>query len=311
MLENNSYNVSFLVDKTPEEVFNAVNNVRGWWSEIIEGDTTKLGAEFDYHHKDIHRSKFKITALVPGQRVAWHVLDNHFNFIQDKTEWIGTDVIFEIARKGDETELHFTHAGLVPEYECYEVCSNAWGSYITGSLRDLITTGKGQPNPIEEVVNQAEQMSRTDYTASFTVDQSPDEVFTAINNVRGWWTEDFEEDSSKLGAEFRVHFEDLHHTTQKVTELVPGQKVVWLVTESLINFVEDKSEWENTQIIFEISRKNDRTELHFTHAGLIPAIPCYGQCSVAWMFYIKQSLFDLITKGEGQPTRKDTAIMAQ
>lgn len=38
---------------------------------------------------------------------------------------------------------------------CYDVCSDAWGGYITGSLRDLITTGEGQPNPSEEIVASA------------------------------------------------------------------------------------------------------------------------------------------------------------
>ena len=67
---------------------------------------------------------------------------------------------FEIARKGDKTEVRFTHFGLVPAYECFNVCSDAWGKYIRGSLRDLITTGKGQPNPIEEVLTRAREMSR-------------------------------------------------------------------------------------------------------------------------------------------------------
>lgn len=52
-------------------------------------------------------------------------------------------------------QVRFTHAGLVPAYECYDVCSNAWGEYITGSLRKLITTGKGEPNPVEEHAGRA------------------------------------------------------------------------------------------------------------------------------------------------------------
>ena len=76
-------------------------------------------------------------------------MDNCFNFVEDKSEWKDTDVVFEIDRKGDKTEVRFTHVGLVPAYECYSVCSDAWGSYVKGSLRDLITTGKGQPNPVE------------------------------------------------------------------------------------------------------------------------------------------------------------------
>ena len=159
-MSDQNYTTSFAVDESPEEVFSAINNVRGWWSQAIEGDTDKLGAVFYYHYQDVHRCTFKITEFVPGKKVVWHVLDNYFNFVKDKSEWKGTDVVFEIAKKGDKTEVHFTHVGLVPAYECYGICSDAWGSYITGSLRDLITAGKGKPNPIEEIVTRARQMSR-------------------------------------------------------------------------------------------------------------------------------------------------------
>jgi hypothetical protein len=302
---NQDYTTSFTVDQTPAEAFAAITNVRGWWSEEIEGDTDKLGAEFQYHYQDVHRGRFKITEFVPGTKVVWHVLDNYFNFTEDKTEWIGTDVVFEIARKGDKTEVHFTHVGLVPAYECYDVCSNAWGSYITRSLRDLMATGKGQPNPIEEVVSQARRLSDQNYSTSFTVDQSPEEVFAAVTNVRGWWSENIEGSTDTLGAEFTFHHQDLHRSTQKITELVPGTKVVWHVLDSQINFVKDKTEWTGTDIVFEISRKGDRTELRFTHVGLIRAIECYGSCSDAWGFYINHSLFVLITTGKGEPSQQE------
>ena len=144
---------TFTVDQTPEEAFEAINNVRGWWSEEIEGRTDELG-EFNYHYQDIHRCTLKITELVPGKKVVWRVVDNYFNFIQDKSEWKDTDIVFEIAQKGDKTEVRFTHVGLVPAYECYGVCSDAWGTYINGSLRNLITTGKGQPNQNEQIADK-------------------------------------------------------------------------------------------------------------------------------------------------------------
>jgi hypothetical protein len=93
----------------------------------------------------------KLVELVPDKRVAWLVTDNYFNFTKDKTEWKGTKVVFDISRKNDQTEIHFTHEGLVPAYECYNVCSDAWGSYIRGSLKSLIATGKGSPNQKESV----------------------------------------------------------------------------------------------------------------------------------------------------------------
>jgi Activator of Hsp90 ATPase homolog 1-like protein len=145
-MNNHNFTTTYLVDQTPEQAFNAINHVRGWWSEEIEGSTDKLGDEFTYHYKDVHRCKMKITEVIPGKKVVWRVLDNYFNFIEDKNEWKDTEISFEISRKGNKTEVRFTHVGLVPEYECFDVCSNAWGSYINGSLRSLITTGEGKPN---------------------------------------------------------------------------------------------------------------------------------------------------------------------
>jgi len=145
-MNDRSLSTSFTVDQTPEEVFEAINNVRGWWSGEIDGCTDQLGAVFTYRYKDVHRTTQKITEFVPGKRVVWHVTDAELNFVKDKTEWNGTEIVFEIAKKGGKTEVRFTHVGLVPAFECYGGCSGAWGFYINDSLLNLITTGKGAPN---------------------------------------------------------------------------------------------------------------------------------------------------------------------
>jgi uncharacterized protein YndB with AHSA1/START domain len=88
----NDFTATFTVEQTPEEVFAAINNVRGWWSGEIEGSTDKLGDVWTYRFRDIHYSKQEITELVPGHRVVWHVLDGFLNFTDDKTEWTGTDI---------------------------------------------------------------------------------------------------------------------------------------------------------------------------------------------------------------------------
>lgn len=159
-MSDQNFTLSFTVDQSPEEVFKAIINVRGWWSQAIEGETDKQGALFYYHFKDIHRATLKVTELVPGKKVSWHVLQNYFNFGKDQTEWTGTDIVFEIAKKGDKTELVFTHIGLVPQYECYKVCSDGWGTYIYDSLRSLITTGKGQPNVGEAVTKSEHELTK-------------------------------------------------------------------------------------------------------------------------------------------------------
>jgi hypothetical protein len=149
--ENANFTATFSVDQTPEEVFHAINNVRGWWSEDIEGDTDKANAEFTYRYQDAHRCRIKVTELVPAETVAWRVVDNYFDFTQDKAEWKDTEIHFEINPRGGETEIRFTHVGLVPEYECFDICSNSWGFYLYTSLRALIRTGHGLPNRKEQV----------------------------------------------------------------------------------------------------------------------------------------------------------------
>ncbi len=140
---------SFTVEQTPDQVFAAINDVRAWWTGDFEGPTAELGDEFTYRYKDMHRSKQKITESIPGKRIVWRVIDSHLAFVQNKTEWTGTEITFDIAKKGDKTELRFTHVGLVPDHECYEDCSSAWGSLVTGKLRGLIEKGNARPNANE------------------------------------------------------------------------------------------------------------------------------------------------------------------
>ncbi|HEU4414995.1 MAG TPA: SRPBCC domain-containing protein [Candidatus Angelobacter sp.] len=145
-MENQNFTVTISVDQSPEEAFKAITNVRGWWTGEIEGETGRLGAKFTYRYKDVHRSTQTITEFVPGKRVVWHVSDSSLNVANDKSEWNGTDIVFDITRKGDKTEVRFTHQGLVPRFECFGKCSNAWGTLINGNLRNLIISGKDQPS---------------------------------------------------------------------------------------------------------------------------------------------------------------------
>ncbi len=154
------FTTTILVDKTPKEAFDAINNVRGWWSEEIEGNTEKLNDEFKYHFEDNHRTHLKLIEVIPNEKVVWLVLDNYFKPeffaalsipFSNQAEWLGTKIIFEISKKdhksdSNRTQIRFTHMGLVPEFECFEVCSNGWSFYIRTSLLNLITLGKGQPN---------------------------------------------------------------------------------------------------------------------------------------------------------------------
>jgi plastocyanin len=147
-------------------------------------------------------------------------------------------------------------------------------------------------------------MITKDFTTTILVDQSPTEAFDSISNVKGWWTENLDGGTHNINDEFEVRFGDVHYSKQKLTEVIPGEKVVWLITDSKLTFVKDQTEWTGTKIIFDITRKGEQTEVRFTQEGLVPAFECYGGCSNAWTDYIQSSLYSLITTGKGKPSLK-------
>ena len=143
-----------MVDATAHEAFNCINGVTKWWTENLEGSSKKLNDEFAVRFGDVHYSKQKLVEVVPDKMVVWLVTDSKLNFIKDKQEWTNTKISFEISERDNKTQIHLTHSGLVPEYECYSICFDSWNNYIKNSLRSLITTGKGQPNPKEGGFNE-------------------------------------------------------------------------------------------------------------------------------------------------------------
>jgi hypothetical protein len=137
------------------------------------------------------------------------------------------------------------------------------------------------------------------HPTNIIVKQSVNEVFNAINNVSAWWHGEIVGTANKLDDEFAYRMKDIHYSNQKVIELVPNKKIVWLVPDSQLNFTNNKTEWTGTEIVFEIVEEENTTKVGFTHVGLVPKVECYGGCSNGWKMLIEQSLYNLITNGKG------------
>jgi len=144
MTEN--YSSTFVLNKSPREVFNAIINVKGWWQDTLDGETANVNDEFIFHNKYVHK-RLKVIEVVPDRKIVWLVTYSYLAFVKgkNKSEWTGTKILVEIIEEGDHTKLIFTHAGLVPKFECYGDCSEGWNHYLKNSLVKLINTGKGAP----------------------------------------------------------------------------------------------------------------------------------------------------------------------
>jgi uncharacterized protein YndB with AHSA1/START domain len=79
-------------------------------------------------------------------------------------------------------------------------------------------------------------MGNKNFTATIEVAKSPEEVFTCLtHDVAKWWGgKDFEGSSEKLNDEFVIHHPHAHYSKQKLIEIIPSKRIVWLVTESTL-----------------------------------------------------------------------------
>jgi hypothetical protein len=143
-------------------------------------------------------------------------------------------------------------------------------------------------------------MDQQNYQCSIAADFTSREAFEAIGRVNEWWTRSFEGSAEKLNDVFTVRFGETF-VTFKVTQSVPGQKVAWHVTDCFLPWLKDKTEWNGTTVMFEISALGDNTQVKMTHIGLVPEIECFDGCKSGWDKYFKGSLFKLLTEHAGVP----------
>ncbi|WP_313533082.1 SRPBCC family protein [Sphingobacterium athyrii] len=302
MMEKLDFTTEIIVAAKPHEVFDAIKNVRGWWSENIEGSTDTLNEVFAYHYQDIHQCELKITEIQPNVRIVWQVLTNNFKFGVDKQEWVGSHVIFDIIDLGDKTQVKFTHRGLTPDMECYEVCHAAWTYYIHESLNQFIMNGQGLATPKESPIAMPkiseellpEQAGKSIYHR-LLIKVSVEKVYRAITTqegLAGWWTPDTNAVAA-IGSVLRFGFGPDYFKEMEVLALRPYSLVVWKCKAGY-------EEWIGTTLTFELTPHQKGCTLLFHHDGWANFSGEFASCSYDWALFFRSLKFFCET-GKGFP----------
>jgi|SRR6185437_1483850 len=143
-MKKKDFHLVITVDATPEETLKNISQVNKWWAKKVKGKAEKLNDKFTVDFGETFVD-FQISELVPGKKVVWKVNDCNLHWINNKKEWNGNEVVFELSSEKNKTKIDFTHIGLVPSAECYSDCEVGWTGHITDSLVSLINEGKGMP----------------------------------------------------------------------------------------------------------------------------------------------------------------------
>jgi len=146
----------------------------------------------------------------------------------------------------------------------------------------------------------AKKTKQQDYTATIEVKSSAHDAFEKIAKVDGWWAKNFKGRALQKGDHFSVHFGETF-VDFSITEVIPGKKIVWYVTDCYLHWLSDKKEWKDTKVVWEISPGKGNTSIMMTHVGLTPDVECFKDCEVGWNGHIKESLVNFLNKGKGKP----------
>lgn len=143
------FTISKLVKTSPAEAFTAIAaRIPDWWSRQFEGTAVETGQIFtvSFDSRNDTFKKIRTGKLVQNKLVEWECIDAFINkdFLSNKKEWIGTKMIWNLEDATEGTKISFTHEGLTPDFECYEICNKGWNQFFT-SLVKLLETGAGEP----------------------------------------------------------------------------------------------------------------------------------------------------------------------
>ena len=142
-------------------------------------------------------------------------------------------------------------------------------------------------------------MGNKNFSSSISASVSADQAIKKIGKIPEWWGVTFSGSTEKQGDKFTVTMTGDSFFNFTVEELIPGKRIVWLVTDCNMPWYSDKTEWTGTRLVFDLKDNNETTAITFTHEGLTPEVECYKDCDQGWTHWIRTSLFSYLTTGKG------------
>ncbi len=143
-MKKENFHLSIVVNATAKEALESISHVSEWWAKKFEGRAEKLNDIFIVRFGETFVT-FKIVEVIPNKKIVWEVIDCYLHWLQNKKEWNGTKIQWEVSTTNNLTTIDFTHIGLVPAIECFNDCVTGWTGHVTKSLFKLITEHKGMP----------------------------------------------------------------------------------------------------------------------------------------------------------------------
>ena len=141
-MTSKNYHRTITVNTSAEEAMKKISQVNLWWKKDFSGSAEKLNDKFTVPFGETSFVDFVVSQMITNKKVIWSVADCYLPWFNNKKEWNNTEAVFELSEENGKTKIDFTHIGLVPEVECYDVCEKGWDGHITESLVKFINEGK-------------------------------------------------------------------------------------------------------------------------------------------------------------------------
>ncbi len=153
-MKDDNYKRTITVDASPEAVYVALTTgYANWWTPC-DAEFNKVGDRIKFTFPpNVSYWTLEARILEPNRIVELRCVEA-IHKIADKpdaseTEWLGSTVRWSIESHAEQTGIHFTHYGLTPELDCYDVCESGWDMFFVGSLKSYLDTGVGKPHQTE------------------------------------------------------------------------------------------------------------------------------------------------------------------